>query len=103
MAKIVARTSKSDRFRGMFAEGKTIAEVVAATRDGYAFVYGVAKRTPDPEHPGKSYAETRANRRTESPVSVTDDYVEVRIASGTRVRVNRETGTITRIKPAAKS
>lgn len=91
--------SKSDWFRELFAEGKTIADVQRIVPNaGYAFIYGVAKRTPDPEVPGASYADTRADRRPQRAISSEGSIVKVILADGSSVSIDRATGKITRKK-----
>lgn len=82
-------TTKSDRFRAMLKDGKTIAEIVAETGEGYAFVYGVAKRA------GMNL--TAAKRRPTRAVTNDGSVVKIAVPGGF-VRVNRETGKVTRSK-----
>lgn len=97
--------TKSDRFRAILAADPdaTISSAAESVGMGYAFAYGVAKRTPDPANPGKSYATTRANRRATKAVAVEDGWVVVRIVdsggnyAGT-VRVEMTTGSVKRTK-----
>lgn len=82
-------TTKSDRFRAMLKDGKTVAEIVHETGEGYAFVYGVAKRA------GMNL--TAANRRPVRAVNTEGSVVKIAVPGGF-VRVNRETGKVTRSK-----
>lgn len=88
----VSTGTKSDRFRSILranAGGPGIAvdpngpggvaRAADAAEMGYAFAYGVAGRTDDPDFPGKSYATTRAERRGTKSVRVSDGTVIVRI------------------------
>lgn len=100
MSTAAARTgTKSDRFRRVLRENPdaTVATAAAKIGIGYAFAYGIASRTPDPANPGKSFAETRANRRAERAVRVEPGAVFVRTAAGT-VRIDTETGKTSRVR-----
>lgn len=94
--------SKSDWARSLLKEGKTIAEITRTIPNmGYAFAYGIAKRTPHPD--GGSYADHAANRRESKQVVTTDGKVHVRIvdSNGTytgTVIVDTLTGKTTRSK-----
>jgi hypothetical protein len=102
--------TKSDRFRSVLRANAadpsgagSIASAAETVGIGYAFAYGIAKRTPDPDVPGKSYAATRASRRGTKSVSTADGFVSVRIVGtdGTvrgMVRVDTRTGAVTRPK-----
>lgn len=79
-SKIATVGTKSDRFRAEIArDGATIASAAEIVGIGYAFAYGIAKRTADPSVPGSSFATTRATRRGTKSVSVADGIVRVRI------------------------
>lgn len=82
-------TTKSARFREMLKTGKSIAEIVAETGEGYAFVYGVAKRA------GMNL--TAAKRRPTRAVRSEGSVVKIAVPGGF-VNVNRETGKVTRSK-----
>jgi hypothetical protein len=89
--------SKSDWVRELLAEGKTIADVTRIVPNmGYAFAYGIAKRTPHPD--GGTYAERAADRRPQRAVTMTGGVVKVLIADGTFVKIDRATGKISRSK-----
>lgn len=97
--------SKSDRFRAILASdpNATISTAAEACGMGYAFAYGVAKRTPDPAHPGQSYATTRANRRSEKRLTIDGDVAVIRIVDSAGkslgfVRVNMTDGSVKRTK-----
>lgn len=118
---IAAPVSKSARLREIFAETAGgpgvpvdpsgpggIARAADAAGMGYAFAYGRADATPDPDFPGRSYASTRAARRGEKSVSTADGIVSVRIvgADGTFrgiVSVDTGSGEIARTGPNGKS
>lgn len=97
--------SKSDHARALLAEGKTIADLTRLIPGmGYAFAYGIAKRTPHPD--GGSYAERAANRRSVKSVTTVGDIVQVEIVDPSgkylgRVSVNRTTGAVTTKKVKA--
>jgi hypothetical protein len=99
---IVPVGTKSDRFRAEIArDGATVSSAAEIVGIGYAFAYGIAKRTPDPASPGKSFATTRAARRGSKSVAVADGIVTVRIvaADGSTagyVRVDTATGKTVR-------
>lgn len=80
-----------------------IARAADAAGMGYAFAYGRAAATADPDFPGRSYAETRAARRGERAIRVSDGAVIVRIdgADGAVrfVSVDRKTGKSTPVRP----
>lgn len=96
--------TKSDAVRAAYAAGFRIREIEIGRGIapkyrpvGYAFAYGIASRTPDPAAPGKSYADTRADRKSVRAVSRdADGSVTVRTTAGT-VTV-RPDGRITRTR-----
>ena len=100
MATKIGNRTKSDRFRDILIAdpAATVATASAKIGIGYAFAYGIARRTPDPENPGKSFAETRANRRAVRSVDTETEpgFVRVRTATGKIVRVEIATGAVTR-------
>lgn len=54
--------SKSARFVSLLKSGKTVTEISKITGDGYAFIYGVAKRN--------GFADQAANRRATKTVTI---------------------------------
>lgn len=94
--------TKSDAVRAAYAAGFRVRDIEIGRGIapkyrpvGYAFAYGIASRTPDPANPGKSYADTRADRKSVRAVSRdADGNVSVRTAAGT-VTV-RPDGTVVR-------
>lgn len=103
MVKIAAPVgTKSARFRTRLAAGDSISEACEAVGIGYAFGYGIAKRTPNPET-GRPFSETAASRRGTKSVSVAGTSVTVRIVDPTgnytgSVVVDMTTGKVTRTK-----
>lgn len=81
LSAVIARVNREFAARGGF---------------GYAFGYGRADATPDPDFPGRSYAKTRAARRTAKTVSKSGTVVSVRTASGAVIRVDTATDKIVR-------
>lgn len=87
--------TKSQWTRDLLKEGKSIAEITRVIPNmGYAFAYGIAKRTPHPD--GGTYADHAADRRKEKTMSVSDGVVTIRIKTGGRVLVDTATGKVTR-------
>lgn len=89
--------SKSARVRDRLSAGENIADAARAVGIGYAFAYGIAARMTDPES-GRPMSEIRANRRAVRSVSVVGGAAIIHPVSGGTVRVDLETGAVTRSK-----
>lgn len=99
MATKNANRTKSDRFRDLFTDpAMTVSVAAEKIGIGYAFAYGIATRSDDPLNPGKSLAETRANRRKTRAVNVVSGVAVIAVGSGGFVRVDLVTGKVTRSK-----
>lgn len=116
---VVVATTKTARFRAILRENAAgpgnpvdpsgpggIARAADAAGMGYAFAYGRAAATADPDFPGRSYADTRAARRGTRAIRVSaNGSVIVRVENPTTgavsfVAVDPKTGTIRRPKTA---
>lgn len=89
--------TKSERARDLLAEGKSISDLTRLIPNmGYAFAYGIAKRTPHPD--GGTYADHAANRRRTRAVTTDPETGIVKVATATGFVSVHPDGTVKRSK-----